>query len=137
VLLADEPTGELDEAMSAEVLEAIRSVNEELGVTALIVTHDPAVSEHVRRTVQIRDGRTSTEVHRDADRTGAETFTVIDAVGRLQLPADYVHRLGMRELVRLTLEHDHVRVHPDRADVEEQAEHAGRHRAPAITEEDR
>jgi putative ABC transport system ATP-binding protein len=117
VLLADEPTGELDEAMSAEVLEAIRSVNEELGVTALIVTHDPAVSEHVRRTVQIRDGRTSTEVHRDADRTGAETYTVIDAVGRLQLPADYVHRLGMRELVRLTLESDHVRVHPDDREV--------------------
>jgi ABC-type lipoprotein export system ATPase subunit len=113
VLLADEPTGELDEAMSAEVLEAIRSVNERLGVTALIVTHDPAVSEHVRRTVQIRDGRTSTEVLRDADRTGAETFTVIDAVGRLQLPSDYVHRLGLRELVRLTLENDHVRVHPD------------------------
>lgn len=114
VLLADEPTGELDEAMSAEVLEAIRSVNERLGVTALIVTHDPAVSEHVRRTVQIRDGRTSTEVHRDADRTGAETFTVIDSVGRLQLPSEYVDRLELRELVRLTLEADHARVEPDR-----------------------
>jgi len=139
VLLADEPTGELDEAMSAEVLEAIRSVNDELGVTALIVTHDPAVSDHVRRTVQIRDGRTSTEVHRDADRTGAETFTVIDAVGRLQLPADYVQRLGMRELVRLTLEHDHVRVHPDRVDAQEPAdpgEH-GRHRATPAPEEER
>ncbi|HEY4224283.1 MAG TPA: ABC transporter ATP-binding protein [Pseudolysinimonas sp.] len=115
VLLADEPTGELDEAMSAEVLEAIRAVNEQLGVTALIVTHDPAVSEHVHRTVQIRDGRTSTEVHRDTDRTGAETFTVIDSVGRLQLPTDYVHRLGIRELVRLTLEDDHVRVQPGEA----------------------
>jgi putative ABC transport system ATP-binding protein len=113
VLLADEPTGELDEAMSTEVLQAIRSVNEKLGVTALIVTHDPAVSDHVRRTVQIRDGRTSTEVHRDAARTGAETFTVIDSVGRLQLPSDYTSSLGMRELVRLTLEEDHVRVHPD------------------------
>lgn len=113
VLLADEPTGELDEAMSAEVLDAIRSVNEKLGVTALIVTHDPAVSNHVNRTVQIRDGRTSTEVHRDADLTDAQTFTVIDSVGRLQLPTDYVHRLGMRDLVRLTLEEDHVQVHPD------------------------
>jgi putative ABC transport system ATP-binding protein len=113
VLLADEPTGELDEAMSAEVLEAIRSVNDRLGVTALIVTHDPAVSDHVNRTVQIRDGRTSTEVHRDSDRVGAETFTVIDAAGRLQLPADYVHRLGMRDLVRLNLEQDHVQVHPE------------------------
>ena len=111
VLLADEPTGELDEAMSEEVLEAIRSVNEQLGVTALIVTHDPAVSDHVRRTVQIRDGRTSTEVHRDAAHTGAETFTVIDAVGRLQLPSDYMNSLGMSDLVRLTLEDDFVAVH--------------------------
>ena len=95
------------------VLDAIRSVNEKLGVTALIVTHDPTVSDHVNRTVQIRDGRTSTEVHRDADRTDAQTFTVIDSVGRLQLPREYVQRLGMRDLVRLNLEEDHVQVHPD------------------------
>ncbi|HRN30152.1 MAG TPA: ABC transporter ATP-binding protein, partial [Terrimesophilobacter sp.] len=64
VLLADEPTGELDEATSFDVLEAMRSVNEQRGITTLIVTHDPAVSEHVARTIQIRDGRTSTEVLR-------------------------------------------------------------------------
>jgi hypothetical protein len=86
--------------------------------------------------VQIRDGRTSTEVHRDADRTGAETFTVIDAVGRLQLPADYVQGLGMRELVRLTLEHDHVQVHPDRAGADEPAEHPARHRTAATAAEE-
>jgi energy-coupling factor transporter ATP-binding protein EcfA2 len=68
-LLADEPTGELDEATSAEVLETLRAVNRELGVTVLIVTHDPAVSEHVRRTVQIRDGRTPTEVLRRRETT--------------------------------------------------------------------
>jgi ABC-type lipoprotein export system ATPase subunit len=117
VLLADEPTGELDEAMSAEVLEAIRSVNDRLGVTALIVTHDPAVSDHVRRTVQIRDGRTATEVHRDAERDDAETFTVIDAVGRMQLPREYVERLGLHDLVRLTLEPGHAEVRPTDAAV--------------------
>ena len=91
------------------MLEAIRAVNERLGVTALIVTHDPAVSDHVRRTVQIRDGRTSTEVHRDAGPHRAhETFTVLDPVGRLQLPPDYVNQLAMRDLVRLKLEADHV-----------------------------
>ena len=112
VLLADEPTGELDEVMSAEVLEAIRSVNDRLGVTALIVTHDPAVSDHVRRTVQIRDGRTATEVHRDAERNDAETYTVIDAVGRMQLPREYVDRLRLHDLVRLTLEPGHAEVRP-------------------------
>jgi putative ABC transport system ATP-binding protein len=64
VLLADEPTGELDDVMSAEVLEAMRETSEQLGVTVLIVTHDPTIADHVRRTVQIRDGRTSTEVLR-------------------------------------------------------------------------
>ena len=64
VLLADEPTGELDEQASVQILELLREINERLGVTVLIVTHDEAVSDHVRRTIQIRDGRTSTEVHR-------------------------------------------------------------------------
>ena len=97
VLLADEPTGELDEATSVDVLEAMRGVNRELGVTTLIVTHDPTVSEHVLRTVQIRDGRTSTEVIRRTgiteggdEHTIAEEFAVLDRVGRLQLPPEYL-----------------------------------------------
>lgn len=128
VLLADEPTGELDDEATVEVLQAMRSVNEQLGVTTLIVTHDAGVSEHVRRTVQIRDGRTATEVLRrtEVDEHGAEEhiaeeFAVLDRVGRLQLPQDYVARLELRERVRLTLEADHVQVHPDAAQSKEEA----------------
>ncbi len=117
VLLADEPTGELDEVTSAEVLETIRGVNRELGVTTLIVTHDAAVSDHVRRTIQIRDGRTSTEVLRSnvtatdgAEGPVAQEFTVLDRVGRMQLPAAYVARLDLTDRVRLELETDHVGV---------------------------
>jgi putative ABC transport system ATP-binding protein len=120
VLLADEPTGELDETTSAEVLEAIRHVNRELGVTTLIVTHDPSVADHVRRTVQIRDGRTSTEVLRRAtvdahgrEQLVAEEFAVVDRVGRLQLPREFVQSLDLRDRVRLGLEPDHVSVWPD------------------------
>ncbi len=128
VILADEPTGELDEHTSAEVLEAMRRVNEELGTTTLIVTHDPTVSGHVKRTVQIRDGRCSTETLR---RTGlnndgdehliAEEFAVIDRVGRLQLPQEFMESLDMKDRVRLGLEPDHVRVTPadTRTDSEE------------------
>jgi ABC-type lipoprotein export system ATPase subunit len=119
VLLADEPTGELDEATSVSVLQAMRGVNEQLGVTMLIVTHDPSVSEHVRRTVQIRDGRTSTEVLRSTriDAEGAieavaEEFAVLDRVGRLQLPQEFVTGLALRDRVRLALEPDHVSVWP-------------------------
>jgi putative ABC transport system ATP-binding protein len=117
VLLADEPTGELDEATSVDVLEAMRRVSAELGVTTLIVTHDPTVSDHVSRTVQIRDGRTSSEVLRRAATDGArlltaESYTVIDAQGRLQLPQEYVTSLDLRERVRLALQADHVGVFP-------------------------
>lgn len=120
VLLADEPTGELDETTSAEVLAAMRRVNAELGVTVLIVTHDPTVSEHVRRTVQIRDGRTSTEVVRrtETDAEGqelqiAEEFAVLDRVGRMQLPGDFVDALELQDRVRLALEPDHIGVWRD------------------------
>jgi len=126
VLFADEPTGELDEQNSALVLETMRDVNERLGVTVLIVTHDTGVSSHVRRTVHIRDGRTATEVLRSTsvDAEGneqhlAEEFAVLDRVGRLQLPQEYITALGMRERVRLDLEADHIQVHPSTPDEQE------------------
>jgi len=87
----------------------------------LIVTHDPAVSSVVRRTVAIRDGRTSTETHRHAT-TGddgevaqhAVEYAVLDRAGRLQLPREMTEPLGMRDLVRLEAEPDHIGVWPDR-----------------------
>ena len=119
VLFADEPTGELDEVNSQVVFDALGSVNRELGVTVLIVTHDEEVSTKVRRTVQIRDGRLSTEVHRstETDEFGEEQhrsqeFVVLDRVGRLQLPQEYVRTLGLQGLVRLELADDHAQVHP-------------------------
>ena len=119
VLFADEPTGELDEASSQLVFDALRDVNERLGVTVLIVTHDQRVSQQVRRTVQIRDGRLSTEVLRSSrldehgvERQHAEEYAVLDRVGRLQLPEEYLTSLSLKDLVRLELETDHVKVHP-------------------------
>ncbi len=122
VLLADEPTGELDTATAAEVFGALQSANAELGVTVLIVTHDPAVSSVVRRVIAIRDGRTSTETHRHAT-TGdddmaqhAVEYAVLDRAGRLQLPREMTEPLGMHDLVRLEAEPDHIGVWPDRRD---------------------
>jgi len=121
VIFADEPTGELDTATSAEIFDVLRRVNEESGVTIVVVTHDPLVAEHVNRTVAIRDGRTSSEVLRRTEigaggerRTIAEEFAVLDRVGRLQLPHDYVDALELQRRVRLTLDPDHINVWPDR-----------------------
>ncbi|MBO3751283.1 ABC transporter ATP-binding protein [Streptosporangiaceae bacterium NEAU-GS5] len=119
VILADEPTGELDSETSAEVFAALRAANRELGVTAVIVTHDPLVSEQVDRTVGIRDGRTSSETLRRTSEDGdviAEEYAVLDRVGRLQLPRDFMSALEMERRVRLELERDHIGVWPVRED---------------------
>jgi ABC-type lipoprotein export system ATPase subunit len=119
VLFADEPTGELDEGTAGEVFDALRTINAELGVTIVVVTHDHAVASQVRRTVAIRDGRTASEVRRSA-RIGAdgvaetvtEEYAVLDRSGRMQLPAAFVEALALRDRVRLNLEPDHVEVRP-------------------------
>jgi putative ABC transport system ATP-binding protein len=137
VLLADEPTGELDEATSADVLAAMETVNHERGVTTLIVTHDPAVSEHVNRTVRIRDGRTSAETlrstHVDAEGRSvriAEEYAVLDKAGRMQLPAEFTAALALRDRVRLSLEPDSVVVRPGDRPVPKPEPGHGKHRAP-------
>jgi ABC-type lipoprotein export system ATPase subunit len=120
VVLADEPTGELDSQTSEEVFGLLRRVNRELGTTIVIVTHDAFVSEQVGRTVAIRDGRTSTETLRRTERTDegdhrviSEEYAVLDRAGRLQLPRSHVDALELRSRVRLRLEEDHVGVWPD------------------------
>src|SRR5580693_3965035 len=120
VLLADEPAGEQTSA------------------TILIVTHDAAVSEHVNRTIAIRDGRISTEVLRRTavDEHGseslvAEQYAALDRVGRMQLPSEYIEALGLKDRVRLGLEADHVTVwsaEATPAEDEEQPSSHGRHR---------
>lgn len=56
VLFADEPTGNLDGKAGREVLTLLRTVNQELGVTLVLVTHDLHVAEQAQRVIQIRDG---------------------------------------------------------------------------------
>ena len=86
----------------------------------LVVTHDPAVSGQVRRTIAIRDGRTATETlrHEAADEEGNATqhaveYAVLDRAGRLQLPREMIEPLGMRDRVRLEAAPDHIGVWPD------------------------
>jgi ABC-type lipoprotein export system ATPase subunit len=126
VLLADEPTGELDETSTGQVLDALRGVNAELGVTTLIVTHDPAVAGHVRRTIHIRDGRIATETMRrtEVDEQGrerriAEEFAVVDRLGRMQIPQQAALNLRLMDRVRLSEQDDHLAVWPQGAGWEE------------------
>ncbi len=116
VLFCDEPTGELDSAGSHEVYSALQQVNERDGTTVVVVTHDPAVQGEVRRTVAIRDGRTASETLRHHGHHGhhvtAQEYAVLDRVGRLQLPREFVEALGLRHRVRVELVDDHVEIRP-------------------------
>ncbi|HTZ93536.1 MAG TPA: ABC transporter ATP-binding protein [Streptosporangiaceae bacterium] len=121
LLLADEPTGELDSRTAQEVFRALQTANTELGATVLVVTHDSAVSHQVQRTVAIRDGRTSSETlrHDAADELGntvrqAVEYAVLDRAGRVQLPREMTERHQMRDRVRLLSLDDHIGVWPDR-----------------------
>lgn len=123
VLLADEPTGELDSETGAAVFEAFRTVNRELGATVVIVTHDPMVAGEVRRTVAIRDGRTSSEVLRRTvtDEHGTESvsereYVMLDRTGRVQLPQKFLEALGMEHRVAVDRASDHIEVRRDDAD---------------------
>ncbi|MCM2580020.1 ABC transporter ATP-binding protein [Streptomyces meridianus] len=119
LILADEPTGELESDAAEQVLAAFRTVNEELDTTVVLVTHDRTVASAVRRTVAIRDGLTASEVLRGsavgddgAEAVTAREYATIDRSGRLQLPQRFTEALAIGRRVVLGLEHDHITVRP-------------------------
>lgn len=112
VLLADEPTAELDRATADSVLRDLRRLLRESGSAAVIVTHDASVERYADRVVQIRDGRTSTQTRwrEEAGEVVADELLIMDRAGRIQLPRSYVERLGARGLIRAHLEGDEIRL---------------------------
>ena len=123
LLLADEPTGELDDATAAEILDLFREINRELGVTVIIVTHDTDIAYKVDRVVMIRDGKMSKEIRRKAtyqrrsDEEGAEQlleeFTLVDGSGRVQISRELLDELKIRDKARVYLEDGKVTLAPE------------------------
>jgi ABC-type lipoprotein export system ATPase subunit/bifunctional DNA-binding transcriptional regulator/antitoxin component of YhaV-PrlF toxin-antitoxin module len=117
LLLADEPTGEVDSATAQVIYEAFRTLNREFNLTTLIVSHDPAIARQVERVVAIRDGKLASETVRQAPRentgngTGEgeeveaeelfEELLVLDSAGRLQIPKEFLEAFQIRGRVRL------------------------------------
>ena len=114
LLLADEPTGELDDATAGEILDLFGKVNKELNTTIAIVTHDPDIAYKVGRVVLIRDGKTSTEIRRKVSyeritsevdtESELEEFTLVDGAGRVQIPREILDELKIKERARLVIE---------------------------------
>lgn len=133
LLLADEPTGSLDTNTSNQVLDLFRTLNRTIGITIVIVTHDPLLARKVDRVVQIRDGKTSAEMIRrvsyaeelallDAEnvRHGTEShieYAVVDKAGRLQIPAGYLDLGGFKDSnkVRVEMEDGRIILYPPEA----------------------
>lgn len=131
LLLADEPTGELDSVTASEIFALLRSLNEQLGLTIITVTHDVAIAAVMDRTIAIRDGRTSTEtVRREAPLETISEYTaaasaiiglpsethresvLIDRVGRLQLPKDALDSIPFNGRAEVRIVNDHVELWP-------------------------
>ncbi len=100
LLLADEPTGELDDETSAMVLEKMRYVNENYGTTVVIVTHDPKIEDHVNRSIGMRDGKVVKEVIRKEKKKSE--FVVIDSFGGVQIPQEILSKSKIESKASLT-----------------------------------
>lgn len=124
LLLADEPTGSVDTKTAAKILDLFRELNEKLGLTIIIVTHDRQLSAKVDRVVAIRDGKTSSEFIRkksyadelkaleqginsfDQSEDTHEELAILDKAGRLQVPREYLEALGLRNKNKIKVELD-------------------------------
>ena len=101
LLIADEPTGELDRATAHEVLELIAELVRTEGATALVVSHDPASAERADRVVHVRDGRVSDERLAGGGGDGA---IVVGRGGWLRLPEDVLRAAGIHDRATARLE---------------------------------
>jgi len=123
LLLADEPTGELDTQTSRAIFALFRELAEQDKITVLIVSHDAKIADEVGRVVAIRDGRTSSEIVRqarsaesieaalvgmaesaDAPEHELVELAVLDTAGRLQIPRELREKkgIGLRAIIEET-----------------------------------
>jgi ABC-type lipoprotein export system ATPase subunit len=130
LLLADEPTGEVDSATAQTILETFRRLNEKLGLTTIIVTHEPRVVGQVDRVVAIRDGKTSTETIRQVsqlervmvgerlpgegatEKVTYHEYVVLDSAGRLQVPREYLEQLSIGDRATLEMTDEGILIRP-------------------------
>lgn len=112
ILLADEPTGSVDRKTADYILDVFRKLNEEMGLTIVIVTHDVNLSKKVNRVVAIRDGKTSSERilktsfaeaiknNHPLDWNSEETqeeYVIMDKAGRVQIPKELLEEMGVAD----------------------------------------
>ena len=124
LLLADEPTGAVDTKTSGYILDVFRKLNEEKGLSIVIVTHDRNLAKKVNRVVRICDGKVSSEeivkesyeerFKEVGDLEMAslhESFAVLDRAGRLQLQREDLMKIGVKgNKVRIEVQEDKIMI---------------------------
>ena len=120
LLLADEPTGSVDQKTADAVLDVFRKLNTELGITIVIVTHDINLAKKVNRVVMMRDGKTSIErimkeefvkeqLHGFVEEDTHEEFAILDHAGRVQIPREMLDAIGVdSKKIRMTVDGDKI-----------------------------
>ncbi len=116
LLLADEPTGELDTATAQTIYDLLRDLNKSLGLTIVIVSHDSGIAKHVDRVVAVRDGKLASETLRvqkaEGEEHHLEELAVLDSAGRLQIPREALERFNIRRRVRVEVTEDGILIRP-------------------------
>ena len=113
LLLADEPTGELDSQMAIEIFDLLRSINQDHETTIVIVSHYQDIANHVNRVVHIRDGRISSESFMEHSFNRSETnteheYVVIDEAGRLQIPSEVLKHANIDRLASVDISNENI-----------------------------
>ena len=106
LLIADEPTGDLDAESARDVLALLAELVAEHGSSAILVSHDPASTEIADRVVHIRDGRVSEE------RAGELETAVVGAGGWLRIPEEALRAAGIHDRARIVPGDGSVSLHP-------------------------
>jgi len=136
LLLADEPTGEVDTATAQTIVDTLRHLNREFDLTIILVTHDSRIEGEVDRVVAIRDGKTSSERVRRVraqQRAAAQEgdggdeqasvlapeehvtyheYVVLDHAGRLQIPREFLDELGISDRAEVDLTEEGILIKP-------------------------
>lgn len=142
LLLGDEPTGEVDSVTAQAIMDTFRNLSHDMGLTTIIVTHDPRIAGQVDRVVAIRDGKISTETVRQVSQlekimVGEQAegergvsakeevtyheFVILDSAGRLQIPKELREQLSIGRRAQMDVVEDGILIRPVLAEGEKQA----------------
>ena len=127
ILLADEPTGELDSHLAKQMFDTLRKLQADLNLTIVVVSHDIEIARYVDRVVTIRDGRVANETLKQKNGLNSgqlnasaeeeqehiyEELGIFDSAGSIHIPDEYREALGIQRRARIELTEDAILIRP-------------------------